>query len=124
MGSNRRIPSASVAGGARHWGAGQGCIGREGASEVALEAVRQAVGGGCRSGWGRLQMPLKLALGVRETVAGHRQGALEGGSPPPPPRASNASLGVAPEGLPVAFAGRTQTVRILPCRGSAVPPPL
>ena len=38
-------------------------------------------------------MPLKLALGVRETVAGHRLGALEGmggggGSPP-----SNASLG-------------------------------
>ena len=34
-------------------------------------------------------MPLKLALGVRETVAGHRLGALEGGggrvhSPPPP----------------------------------------
>ena len=26
----------------------------EGASEAAAEAVRQAVGGGCRSGWGRL----------------------------------------------------------------------
>ena len=33
---------------------GQGCIGREGTSEVAPEAVGQAVGGGCRSGWGRL----------------------------------------------------------------------
>ena len=36
------------------WDRGQGCIRREGASEVAPEAVRQAVGGGCRSGWGRL----------------------------------------------------------------------
>ena len=40
-----------------------------------LEEVAQAVGGGCC----RLQMPLGLALGVRETVAGHRLGALEGG---------------------------------------------
>ena len=31
-----------------------GCIRREGASEAAPEAVRQAVGGGCQSGWGRL----------------------------------------------------------------------
>ena len=57
-------------------------------------AVRQAVGGGCQNGYGRLQMPLRLALGVRGTVAGHRLGALEGGggggvtSNP-----SNASLG-------------------------------
>ena len=40
-------------------------------------------------GYCRLQMPLKLALGVRETVAGHRLGALEGegggGVPPPLP---------------------------------------
>ena len=35
-------------------GAGQGCIRREGTSEAAPEAGRQAVGGGCRSGWGRL----------------------------------------------------------------------
>ena len=26
----------------------------EGTSDAALEAVRQAVGGGCQSGWGRL----------------------------------------------------------------------
>ena len=40
-----------------------------------LEGVAKAVGGGfCWS-----QMPLTLALGVRETVAGHRLGALEGG---------------------------------------------
>ena len=39
-----------------------------------LEDVARAVGGG----YCRLQMPLNLAL-VRETVAGHRLGALEGG---------------------------------------------
>ena len=54
-----------------------------------LEGVAKAVGGG----YFRLQMPLKLALGVWGTVAGHRLGALEGGQgggvPPPP---SNASL--------------------------------
>ena len=52
-----------------------------------LEEVAKAVGGG----YCRLQMPLRLALGVRGTVAGHRLGALEGGgevcipAPPPPP---------------------------------------
>ena len=35
-------------------GRGQGCIRRGGASEAAAEAVRQAVAGGCQSGWGRL----------------------------------------------------------------------
>ena len=40
-----------------------------------LEEVAEAVGGG----YCRLPMPLKLALGVRETVAGCRLGALEGG---------------------------------------------
>ena len=35
-------------------GGRQRCIRTEGASEAAPEAVRQAVGGGCRSGWGRL----------------------------------------------------------------------
>ena len=52
---------------------------REGAPEAAPEALRQAVGGDYQSGWGRLQMPLRLALAVRGTVAGHRLGALEGG---------------------------------------------
>ena len=42
-----------------------------------LEGVAEAVGGG----YCRLQMPLKPALGVNETVAGHRLGALEEGSP-------------------------------------------
>ena len=40
-----------------------------------LEEVAKAVGGG----YCRLQMPLRLALGVRGTAAGHRPGALEGG---------------------------------------------
>ena len=59
-----------------------------------LEEVAKAV----EAGYSRLQMPLKLALGVRVTVAGHRLSALEGGgggvtsplsiaSPPPPPPA-------------------------------------
>ena len=46
-----------------------------------LEEVAKAVGGG----YCRLQMPLKLALAVRETVAGHRLGALEGGGGYLPP---------------------------------------
>ena len=40
-----------------------------------LEEVAKAVG----AGYCRLQMPLRLALAVRGTVAGHRLGALEGG---------------------------------------------
>ena len=40
-----------------------------------LEEVAEAVGGG----YCRLQMPLRPALGVRGTVAGHRLGALGGG---------------------------------------------
>ena len=59
-----------------------------------LEGVAKAVGGG----YCRLQTPLRLALGIGETAAGHRLGALEGegefvylspfqcipASPPPP----------------------------------------
>ena len=65
----------------------QGCIRREQAPEAAPEAVRQAVGGGCQSSWGRLQMPLKLTLGIGGTVAGHRLGrpGRGGGACPPPP---------------------------------------
>ena len=44
-----------------------------------LEEVAKAVGGG----YSRLQMPLKLALGVRGTVAAHGLGAR---AVPPPPR--------------------------------------
>ena len=46
-----------------------------------LEEVAEAVeGGACR-----LQMPLSLAPASRETVAGRRLGALEGGGGIPPP---------------------------------------
>ena len=44
-------------------------------SDRRLEEVAKAVGGG----YCRLQMPLKLALGVRGAVAGCGLGALEGG---------------------------------------------
>ena len=46
-----------------------------------LEEVAEAV----RGGYCRLQMPLSLALAARETVAGCRLGALEGGGGTPPP---------------------------------------
>ena len=52
-----------------------------------LEEVAKAVGGG----YCQLQMPLKLALGVRGTVAGHRLGALEGGGGVTPSSPSNAA---------------------------------
>ena len=55
-----------------------------------LGEVAQAV----RCGYYRLQMPLRLTLGVRGTVTGHRLGALEGGGLPPLP--SNASLSPPP----------------------------
>ena len=60
----------------------QGCTGKEGTSEAALrpldrrlEEAAKAVGGG----YCRLQMPLRLALGVRGAVPGRRMGALGGG---------------------------------------------
>ena len=55
-----------------------GRIRREGASEAAPEAVGQAVGGGCRSGWGRL-------LSVRNATEGVGWGPQGGGGEPPPP---------------------------------------
>ena len=66
------------------------CIQTEKASEAAPEAVQQAVGG-CQSGWGRsLSVTHAFELSVREAVAWHRLGALEGGGYPPSP--ANASL--------------------------------
>ena len=56
-------------------------------SDAAPEAVRQAVGGGCQSGWGRLlsvTKSLSPALAAREAAAGHSLGALEGGGDTPP----------------------------------------
>ena len=47
-----------------------------------LEEVAKAVGGG----YSRLQMPLRLALAVTGTVAGHRLGPLEEGGVPMHPR--------------------------------------
>ena len=47
--------------------------------DMQLEEVAKAVGGG----YCRFQMPLKPALAVRETAAGHRLGALEGGGDSP-----------------------------------------
>ena len=46
-----------------------------------MKEVAKAVG----RGFCRLQMPVKLALGVRGTVSGHRLGALEAGVGGPPP---------------------------------------
>ena len=60
-----------------------------------LEEVAEAVGGG----YCRLRMPLKRALGVRETVAGRRLGVLEGGGGTSP--LSNASLAPPPKAPPV-----------------------
>ena len=54
-------------------------------SDTRLEEVAEAVGGG----YCRLQMPLRLALAVRETVAGHRLGAVEGGGGGTPPLPMN-----------------------------------
>ena len=45
-----------------------------------LEEVAEAVGGG----YCRLQTPMKPALAVGGTVAGHRLGALDGGGTTPP----------------------------------------
>ena len=60
----------------------QACIRGEVTSKAAPEAVRQAVGGGCQSGWGRLLSitnAIEAGTWRQGTVAGHRQGALEGG---------------------------------------------
>ena len=69
----------------REKGGGEGlqrCIRREGASEAAPEAVRQAVAGGCQSGWGRLlSVTNAIEAGTcrQGDVAGHRLGALKRG---------------------------------------------
>ena len=47
----------------------QGCLRREGTSEAASEAVGQAVGGGCRSVWGRL---LSVTNGIEPGVCRQR----------------------------------------------------
>ena len=74
-----------------------------------LEEGAKAVGGG----YCRLQMPLRLALAVRETVPGVGWAPWRGGGGPPPPP-FNASLAVAPSVVshPVARA----------CAPAALPP--
>ena len=65
----------------------QACSRREGTSEAAPEAVTQAVGGGCQSGWGQLlSVTNAVEVGTCRwgTVAGHRLGPLEGGGYLPP----------------------------------------
>ena len=54
VGSGTSVPCSLRISFSQLFGVAQGCIGRKGASEAGREAVRQAVGGGCRSGWGRL----------------------------------------------------------------------
>ena len=73
-----RTPSAQHAGGTGTRDASEGKGPQRRAQQRLdrrLEGVAKAVAGG----YCRLQMPLKLAPGVRETAAGHRLGALEGG---------------------------------------------
>ena len=60
----------------------QGCIRTEGTQRLPQRGLHRRLEEGAKAVGGRycrLQMPLKLALGVRETVAGQRLGALEGG---------------------------------------------
>ena len=74
-----------------------------------LEEVAEAVGGGyC---W--LQMPWKLALDVRETVARHRLGALEGGGGAATP-ICNASLRLTYGALPPPVPCCTQVMMLVP----------
>ena len=51
---NKQHQHGTVTWGWRMRGKAQGGTRREGTSEAVPEAVRQAVGGGCQSGWGRL----------------------------------------------------------------------
>ena len=53
------------------------------ASEAVPEAVAQAVAEAVGGGYCRLQMPLKLPLAVRETVAGRPEGGEGEGYLPP-----------------------------------------
>ena len=64
-------PALKWKGDALPWGEcrRQGCIGREGTSEAAPEVVRQAVGGGCQSGWGAVTVGYKCCRG-RQLASG------------------------------------------------------
>ena len=90
-------------------GGGQGWIRREGTCEAAPEAVRQAVGRGCQSGWGRLPSVTNAieAGSCRQGDSGWalagRPGGGWGGVPPP---------------LPMHHCGVTALAQVCPC-----PPP-
>ena len=77
--------------------------GRGGGPRVALEGKGPRTGGWrglpkrLGDGCCRLQMPLNAAPAVREAVAGHRLGALEGGGGGLTSPSSNASLGGGPD---------------------------
>ena len=64
----------------------QGCIRREGTPAGARESVRQAIGGGCQSGWGRL-LPVTNAVwaGIGRMGDSGWAGRPGGGGDAPPP---------------------------------------
>ena len=72
----------------------QGCIRREGTSEAAAEAVGQAVGGGCQSGWGRLlSVTNAIEAGTwRQGDSGWASAGRPGGGGGSPPPTSRESL--------------------------------
>ena len=78
----------------------EGCIGREGTSEAAPEVVRQAVGGSCQSGWGRL-------LSVTNAIEAGTYPDFWVPDPPPPPLLIRPSA----EGLILADVVRVQRIR-------------
>ena len=84
-----------------------------------LEEVAEAVGGG----YCRLRMPGKRALAVRETVAGHRLGALEGGLPPPPLPMPPWVGGLAGAGQPPPPPPAARVHQQSPVRGPGAPHP-
>ena len=76
-----------------------------------LEEVAKAVGGG----YCRLQMPLRPALAVGETVGGRGLCALEEGGGDTPPPSSNASLGLCPPPRPPQPRVCTEACATAPC---------
>ena len=68
-------------------GGEQGCIGRQGTSAVASEAVRQAVGGGCKSGCRRsLSVTNAIEAGTcRQAHSGWAKAGRPGGGGGAPP---------------------------------------
>ena len=113
------------------WGDPQGCIRREGTPEAAPGAVRQAVGGGGQSGWGRL-LSVTNAIEAGTCRQGDtcwasagRPGGGRGGLPPfqcipgaPPPQSARA-----PPPPPAHVRTPGGTMRRTPSASRAPPPP-